>query len=83
MGLFDIFAVLITLSALLAYLNFRFLKLPTVIGLIGNDSGATAALLVSARRRDVRATKHRLDTWNQEFELSGEDYRRREKSGQR
>lgn len=34
MGLFDIFAVLITLSALLAYLNFRFLKLPTVIGLM-------------------------------------------------
>ncbi len=29
---------------------------PTVLGLVGNDSGATAALLVSARRRDVRAT---------------------------
>ena len=29
---------------------------PTVIGLVGNDTGATAALLVSARRRDVRAT---------------------------
>ena len=41
MGLFDIIAILITLSALFSWINYRFLKMPTAIGLM------LIALLVS------------------------------------
>lgn len=34
MGLFDILAVLITLAAVFSFVNFRFIKLPTTIGLM-------------------------------------------------
>ncbi len=34
MELFNIMAILITLSALFGYLNYRFIKLPTIIGLM-------------------------------------------------
>ncbi|HEX9974059.1 MAG TPA: cation:proton antiporter, partial [bacterium] len=34
MDLFDIIAILISLSAIFSYLNFRYIKLPTTIGLM-------------------------------------------------
>jgi hypothetical protein len=37
MKLFNILAVLITLSAVFSYLNYRFIKLPTTIGVMVID----------------------------------------------
>ncbi|OOY96984.1 hypothetical protein [Solemya velum gill symbiont] len=34
MGIFELSAILITLSALFSYINHRFIKLPTTIGLM-------------------------------------------------
>ena len=35
MNIFDIASILVTLSALLMYINFKYIKLPTTIGLMG------------------------------------------------
>ena len=50
---FTIVAVLLTLAALFAYLNYRFLKLPTTIGIM------TLALATSRRRRGAARGRHR------------------------
>jgi monovalent cation:H+ antiporter, CPA1 family len=49
MDLFQIIAALITLSALLAYANYRWLKLPTTIGLMALTLAFSLALLAASR----------------------------------
>jgi len=49
MGLFEIIAILITLAALLAYVNHRFLRLPQTVGLMLLSLAVAIVLLVLGR----------------------------------
>jgi len=49
MSLFEVLAVLITLSALFSYVNFRYLRLPTTIGLMLMAMLLSLALILSGR----------------------------------
>ncbi len=49
MGLFEIIAILLTLAALFSYVNVRFIKLPTSIGVMVVALGVSLALLAAGR----------------------------------
>src|SRR2546430_6519417 len=49
MGIFDITAVLLTLAALFAYLNYRFIKLPMTIGIMLLATLSSLALIGAGR----------------------------------
>src|SRR6516162_6379035 len=42
---FDLFALLLVISAVLAYLNYRFLKLPLTVGLLVGAAASSLALI--------------------------------------
>ena len=47
MNVFDISSILVTLSALLMYINFKYIKLPTTIGLMGLSLILSSIVFVS------------------------------------
>jgi len=66
MGLFDIIAILITLSALFSWVNYRFLKMPTAIGLMLIALLVSLALLMpipgsDGLENDAREMLHSID----------------------
>jgi CPA1 family monovalent cation:H+ antiporter len=66
MSLFDLVAALLVLTAVLSYVNYRFLKLPTTIGVMALTLLASVAVVVAGRflpglENHAAAFVHRLD----------------------
>jgi CPA1 family monovalent cation:H+ antiporter len=60
MGLFDVIAILITLSAVFSWINHRFLKMPTAIGLMLIALLVSLALLVTPGHTAIQIDAERM-----------------------